>query len=160
MEQRKRMLGTLACLVVSMTGTAALLGWIDPSRSALAVPLTAGEVSDGVLDGVDFRPEQWTGVDVILCRRSGATWNDPTDDLPASHLYVDEAGRISRDELWSLQAPASRHFKSIVIVVCLGRLESTLNAAHQATLVSLFGEMDAAIQTAGADPLPIRYLSF
>lgn len=156
------MLGTLACLVVSMTGTAALLGWIDPSGSALAVPLTAGEMAGarGVLDGIDFRPEQWTGVDVILCRRSGATWNDPTDDLPLSHLYVDEAGRLYHHELWSLQSPASKHSKSIVIVVCLGRHESSMNGVQQGSLSSVFAEMDGAIQSLGADPLPIRYLSF
>lgn len=143
MEQQKRMVGTLACLVVSMTGTAALLGWIDPSKSTMAVTLSATDTTFGYVNpvkDVDFRRERWDEVDVVLLEQSDGKGNDGA----IAHLYVDEVGDVDYDPLWLEQLSIDGHPRAIRIAVQLHPSDSVMNQQQQSTVSAILAAINSS----------------
>ncbi|MHC4698901.1 MAG: hypothetical protein ACYTFA_19400, partial [Planctomycetota bacterium] len=67
MDQRTRMWKTLGCLAAAMSGTAALLGWMNPSPSPGTLILSPNEIARlaqwAVTDGVVVRNHRWVDVE-------------------------------------------------------------------------------------------------
>ncbi len=119
MERPARLRNTMVCLVVAMTTTSALLGWIDPSTSLpspppspeaflpLAVQAVEAAESFGVLD--------WSGIEVVAGSREPADHTVTSRSLLAAtrptgvlelneeavcHFRVDLDGRPSASHHW------------------------------------------------------------
>lgn len=111
MDQHTRMLKTLVCLAVAMTGTAAFLHWLDPSSTLRAPTLAAHDVAvlvrSLVTDAVDIKPDQWKDVEVVAGPIGGNAGTPLTasPDSAGCHFYIDQAGRPSRARGWSRQMP-------------------------------------------------------
>ena len=119
MDQQARMWKSLACLVVAMTGTAALLDWIDPSglpltASPLSKPRIAGLAQAAVTDGVVIRPNRWQEIEIAPGPAGLGSGEQPAAFLLAVHapkanyhFLVREDGRPWRDVAWSFQRSAT-----------------------------------------------------
>jgi len=102
---------TLGCLVVAMTGTSALLGWMDPSPENSAQVVTDFEIVSLARESVesgfsaDIDVGQWHEVEIApVVRRPIA------DSLLAArrspldyHFYVDRSGRPLKTVHWRRQ---------------------------------------------------------
>ena len=105
------MLKTLGCLAGAMTGTAALLHWLDPSSSLQMPTLAAHDVAllarSLVTDAVEIKVDQWREVEVVAGPFSGSAGTPLTasPDSSGCHFYIDQAGRPSRARGWSRQTP-------------------------------------------------------
>ncbi len=111
MEQRTRMFKTLACLVFAMTGTGALLGWMNPSHERITPSLRLDDVvwaaQSAVHNGVTMIPDRWQQVTVSMGEGFGAPANGrpltATGVPEDAHFYVDSAGRPVPTRNWRRQ---------------------------------------------------------
>ena len=104
------MLRTLGVLIVSMTGTATLLGWIDPapgiSGSAVSIDELVSAAHAAVTEGTTPIPGRWAGVQLLAyAAPSGSdrllAAHAAADDV---HFTVDAGGRCEGSMLWRGQA--------------------------------------------------------
>jgi hypothetical protein len=112
MDQPARMWKTLACLVAAMTGTAAFLGWLDPSQPPVSNTLPYGELirlaRSAVADGVEIHGGQWREVEIGADSvAAGRPLLSATVDGGEWHFFVGPDGRPVRGDRWRDQrAPA------------------------------------------------------
>jgi hypothetical protein len=159
MNQRRRMFGTLACLAVSMTGTAFLLGWIDPTRPVLAVPLTSEDdgarAVDHLLRSTDFRAEAWSDVEVMVLRVDAAGRLDPAIQFFGAHLYVDSLGRVAYHEWWLNQIAPPDRPGTVRIVAVLGEGEHSMTRRQRQVVDALAHALAGRIRDGrGVHPRP------
>jgi len=113
MDQQTRMFKTLGCLVGAMTGTAAWLGWIDPSEplppEAPSFDVILRDAQSLVADDVALHKNRWHAVEILAGPdTSGSpTFLAATADRSVCHFFIDDAGRASRTTRW-LRQEASR----------------------------------------------------
>ncbi len=102
MDRHGRMVRTIVCLVVAMSGTSALLGWMDPSPAVSLRPLTIETALHEARSVVAASPwivgEPWERIEVLA--------GEPTEAIPAflaatalrdhHHFRVELDGRLSR----------------------------------------------------------------
>lgn len=104
------MLRTLGVLVVSMTGTAVLLGWVDPapenSESAVSIDELVSAAHAAVTDDTTPITGRWAGVELLSYEAPAGP-----DRLLAAraradevHFTVDQYGRCEASALWRGQA--------------------------------------------------------
>lgn len=112
MTQRIRMLRTLTCLVVAMSGTAALLGWIDPSDPASLDAAAADEIVQltraVVEEDVAVVQGRWRSVEVRWepgPAPSGAMLA-ASDYAEPCHFFLAPDGRPTRGLYWQHQTAA------------------------------------------------------
>jgi hypothetical protein len=109
MDQQTRMFKTLGCLVGAMTGTAALLGWIDPSEPLPPEPPSFDAIlrdaQSLVADDVALHKDRWHAVKILAgaAMRDSPTFLTATADRSACHFLIDDAGRTSRTAQWLRQ---------------------------------------------------------
>lgn len=109
MDTRTRMFRTLGCLVVAMTGSAAWLGWIDPSvphvAEAPAFDVVLRYARSLVTDNVVIRNNRWHSVEIVAgpARAVRPAFLAATSSAAEHHFRVDLNGRASRTTRWSRQ---------------------------------------------------------
>ena len=123
MDQHARMLKTLGCLAVAMTGTSGLLGWIDPSPPLPADALSSNEVVSlaraVAADGLTLREGRWDKIEIVSDPVSGvsAPFLTATTRRSTCHFVIDLEGRPSRTAKWTRQEAAARDPRAISIRV-------------------------------------------
>jgi len=151
MDHSTRMLRTLGVLVVSMTGTAALLSWIDPSPAATGPTVSIEELVDAARTAVTERTRpirgRWAGVQLQAQPAStGAerllTAQAAIEDV---HFTVDENGRCISSELWHRQGFAPDGQPDIRV-----RIVQTANGEPMSTVQwigvrALMGALDSVL---------------
>ena len=123
MDQHARMLKTLVCLAVAMTGTSGLLGWIDPSPPLPADALSSDEVirlaRAVATDGLTLREGRWDKIEIVPGPVSGvsAPFLTATASRTRAHFVIDLEGRPSRTAKWTRQEAAAKDPRAISIQV-------------------------------------------
>ena len=114
------MFRTLLSLVVAMTATSALLGFIDPSKPVDVEPPSFASVlpvaRELVAGNVDLRRDHWRGVEV-LAGPTASKFLTATAAEPDLHFVIDVDGRLHRTAEWSRQDPRSLRPRPIRIQV-------------------------------------------
>lgn len=109
MAQRIRMFKTLACLATAMTGTAALLGWMNQSQAfrteGMSQEQLLQQAQSAVRDDVPIRRGVWTDVTVVTepMALSSGTLLAATGESGDWHFRIDPDGRSWRGASWSDQ---------------------------------------------------------
>ena len=156
---------TLGCLAGSMTGTAALLGWIDPSPSIPTPVLSQEELlavaRSLVFDDVTIRPMQWRSVEVVEApsMRSPGVALAADADRSECHFYIDDHGRPSRAGRWGDQLAPSDAPHTIRIEVSHSDGRPFPSSAQVNSLQALFDSIEGAINLAGGITPRLRFLS-
>ncbi len=123
MNQRARMVKTLLCLALSMTGAAALLGWLDPSTtpSPDALPFATIEsvAREAVANAINLEPDRWRDVRVASSPAGGQLGNllAARADWESSHFFVRFDGHITCGSLWRNQRDRLESPGTIVVEV-------------------------------------------
>lgn len=162
MSHPKRMWGTLGCLALAMTGTAALLGWIDPTNRFWNNPASAKEVvqlaQSAVWDEVDVDAARWRSVEIVptVAAGRGGALTAQSAASPEYHFLIDETGRTERCEAWWTQAtPLDAPSTVRVRVVQLGG--STLPPLQALAIESVLAAINRVVLP-GDQRLPVRVL--
>ena len=104
MDQRTRMITVLSCLVLSMTSTAALLAWMDPSVLPPTPPIPSDDLLNlarsTVTESIEIDPQRWRGIRVFGGPPAGMLAG--TTDREC-HFLVETDGRIGRERSWIWQ---------------------------------------------------------
>lgn len=143
-----------------MTGTAALLGWIDPTNGLLSGSPAADEImvqaKEAVSANVQVDPRRWTRIEIISqpavdSRALTAT----TSSVPDSHFMVDSAGRIARGDAWveqlhAVSAPG-------VVRVILEQADASVGVAPAQALAldEIIANLHIAV-AAGGRKMPVK----
>lgn len=122
MDQRARMWKTLASLVVAMTGTSALLGWMDPSPGISAAAPPPGELLDlartTVAADINIARGFWTIVVIEAVPDAPGAMLAATDGRDVRHHFrIDTDGRPVRLQPWYEQRAADGWPQTIRIAV-------------------------------------------
>lgn len=154
----------LACLVISMTGTSVLLGWIDPSWSDRGTP-TADEIRElavrAVADDIDVRSPQWRVVEIVQVAEPApggiglaAVSGGDVDDW---HFRIDSSGRPIRLRRWSTQQSSPVSPSAIRIRLEPRYAGAAVDAQQRRSIEALVEAIRSAL---GANSkLPVRMLS-
>ena len=160
MDQSARVWKTLACLVMAMTGTAAFLGWLDPTPALPPDALPYDEITrlarSAVTDEVMIRPERWhdveIGADTVL---SGGRLLSATAGARDRHFYVGHDGSPTRAGEWAKQESLAVSPHTIRIQVERMREDEPMSPAQWACVRVLVSELSEAIASDGQS-LPVR----
>ncbi len=123
MNQRPRMVNTLVCLVVSMTGAAGLLGYLDPSVSPSPDSLTFDTIESVAWEIVsnthNLDPQRWQAVNVASVLEPGdrGALLAARSNQESSHFFVHLDGHISYSTLWRDQHELAASPGTIVVEV-------------------------------------------
>lgn len=161
MAQQLRMIRTLACLGIAMTGTALLLGWLNPARGLSAVAVTPDEAWSlawsAVADEVAAPGGAWTAVDVVSDAATSAAMLAASADSGAWHFEVTREGRPCRGRLWDDQHYLDR-FPGVVRIRLPRRWsESEPPTSQVIGLRALLGVLNDALAPSGSS-LPVRMI--
>ncbi len=160
MAQQLRMIRTLGCLGGAMTGTALLLGWLNPAQGVPAA-LTPDEAWSlawsAVADEVAAPGGPWTAVDVVSDAASSAALLVAAADDGQWHFEVTREGRPCRGRLWGDQHYLDR-FPGIVRIRLPQRWsESEPPTSQVIGLRALLGVLNDALAPSGSS-LPVRMI--
>ncbi len=156
MDQSTRMLRTLGVLVLSMTGTASLLGWADPGAtlpSAVIPPADLIQMAQGAAagdaatGGVGVRADHWNTIELVAGRSNAggdrlllaATGSQP------AHFTLDDFGRCSRSDLWLLQRDSSAGTGAIRVEIAQNTPEEPMSAAQWTSVRALVGALQSVV---------------
>ena len=155
------MFKTLLALVVSMTGTTALLGWIDPSAGIAEQASTIDDVipaaREVVASGLDARHASWTAIEIAVTPSVGdpGVWLAASSGPRDHHFSIDHAGRIMSTEAWRTQARAADKGTSLVVHLLAVEPGAGPTEAQIAATRALVGVLDDMVPRSGA-PLPVN----
>lgn len=155
------MFKTLIALVVSMTATTALLGWIDPSIETVSSAPTAEEVlpvaRDLVTTGLGSHRAAWAGIELVATQASPESpiWLAAGSDPRDHHFSVDSVGRLTGTRVWRDQGTVEGKSGAVIVFMPLsspelGPTEAQISATR--ALVRALDEFAASPET----PLFIR----
>jgi len=154
---------TLVGLVVSMTSTAALLGWIDPngSRTRTEIPPEnmKAQVRAAVLGGMSIRPELWNGVEVVAALADSKNERfltaNPADS--GSHFQLDADGNVTRLPRWSQQRSAMGADRgTIQIRIIMPEGQEQVSDRQRLALNALMDELKTPCRRLAEAPRPHR----
>lgn len=133
---------------VAMTGTAAVLAWMDPSIPSLEAELSPVELARWadtvVAEEVELIGGLWREIEVVAedaPAARGMLAAGSTD--PAAHFHVDSLGRLTRTAVWEEQTPAVGDNYSIRILVSLPRETRRLSARQWSGVQALLRSLDS-----------------
>lgn len=162
MDHSTRMLRTLGILVVSMTGTATLLGWIDPvstfSSTPVPVDVLISEARSAVLGDIHQTLASWnrielqaapapTGADRVLTARS---------DESVVHFTVDLDGWCTSSELWRRQAVAPNGSTEIRIRLLQLGANQPVSPIQWTSVRALVSELTTVLGAEGRVPVSLE----
>ncbi len=151
MDHSTRMLRTLGVLVLSMTGTATLLGWVDPganpSQAANQHAVLIQMAQDAVARDVDVRAARWDTVELVAVPpvASGSRLLLAERDSDPAHFVLDEFGRCMRSDLWSLQRGTARRPGAIRVKIVQRTANEPMSAAQWTGVRALVGALEAVV---------------
>jgi len=160
MNQRPRMVNTLVCLVVSMTGVAGLLGYLDPSVSPSPDSLPFDTIEsvawEVVSDADNLDPQRWQAVTVASYLEGDGreTLLAARSNQESSHFFVHTDGHISSGPLWRDQRELAALPGTIVVEVAQERLGEVMSDAQWVGVRSLVQSLNETLAPAGVE-LPI-----
>ncbi len=117
------MFKTMTCLVVAMTCTSALLGWIDPVSTT---PTRSASLEDlptmaraAVHEATAIRNHQWRAVEVLPgpAVTTGSALLAARSEPTTYHFYVDQYGRPSCTTAWVSQRATLKSPTNVAIQV-------------------------------------------
>ncbi len=163
MDQQTRMFKTLGCLVGAMTGTAALLGWIDPSEplppEAPPFDVILRDAQSLVSDDVALHKDRWHAVKILAgpVTSDSPTFLAATADRSKCHFLIDDRGRTSRTARWLRQEASLSDPGTVRIQVARGG-EKTRQAMTRTQWRCLQALIAAVRNVAAAESaaLPVR----
>ncbi len=150
----------LVCLVGAMTGTSALLGWIDPSPAirAEAPPLETvlRQARSLVTADVVIREAQWRKIEILAGPASAgsAAYLTATAYHSTYHFHVDLEGRPTRASGWSYQHSFDEQPRAVRVQVACWKPHQPMSRAQWQSVRALIAELREAIATQGMD-LPV-----
>lgn len=161
MDHRTRMWKTLGCLAAAMSGTAALLGWMNPTRPHSAVILGPDKIvrlaQKAVSDGGVIRGDRWVDVEVapapariaqermLAATGASSTW----------HFLVDRYGRPASSRDWRAQKPAPDAPGAVRVLVVRPDGEQAMSAAQWLCVRTLAAALNDPARS-DETSLPIR----
>lgn len=146
-----------------MSATAALLGWIDPSRSTFATPITFGELQAvacaAVADLAAPAYEGWNKVEVSVAAAASDHLLSATrgGEGESEHFLIDETGRISRSDLWARQVASVGRPQAICIQ--LQAPSSQLSQEQRWALDAIVHAINAAGASDRRAQVPVYFVS-
>jgi len=153
MTHHARLVKTLGSLVIAMTTTSALLGWIDPSPSAPeSVPSYESMLAParGVVgDDVSIRLDQWASVGVVPGPASTPNRLVATANRVASHFVVDLDGRFTRTPHWERQQHLPDAPSSVTIEVECAAEGRPMTRAQWYAVRALFAAVTSLVAPEG-----------
>jgi hypothetical protein len=164
MDRRARMWKTLGCLVVAMTGTSAMLGWMDPTSDGAAVVVTEFEITALVRESVDSgfsadtEPAVWREVEISPGRSmptAGSLLAARRGPLNY-HFYVDRFGRPMKTVHWRRQQAVAGRRGVIRIQVEPTAQDATISAAQRYCVRQLIETLSVSLTSEEA-PLAVRW---
>ena len=145
------MFKTLACLVGAMMGTSALLGWIDPSPTAPAAPISTEEViqltSSLVTDGLTLRADQWQDIEIA----AGPPGDPPGQFLAASaesaeyHFHIGLDGVPHRAAQWTRQEGCDGQWHTVRVQVARRGIGQPMSRGQWLSVRALVSSLGQAI---------------
>jgi hypothetical protein len=155
------MFKTLACLAGAMMGTSALLGWIDPSPTAPAAPISAEEViqltRSLVTDGLTLRADQWQDIEIVADPPGGL----PGQFLAASaesaeyHFHIGLDGVPRRAAQWTRQEGCDGQWRTVRVQVARRGVGQPMSRGQWLSVRALVSSLGQAVATNEA-PLPVH----
>ena len=109
MHTRARTLRMLGCLAAAMTGTSALLGWMDPASTAAYERPLADILADARVAVSSQSPPgagAWQSIQVLAGPVASATLLAAAQNNAHSHFQIGLDGRISPTNAWFRQVDA------------------------------------------------------
>jgi len=155
------MLRTLGTLVVSMTGTAALLNWVAPSASAPKADMPAevaiAQARTAVATESAAGLALWSRIEL-----EGATSDTPgaraltaTADEPGVHFTIDASGRCYSSDSWRTQAFTAGSSAEIHIRLLQGSIGEPMSQSQWTAVRAIVSELDARLGAEAGDGLPV-----
>lgn len=126
MEEPTRVWKTFACLVVSMTCTATVLGWLDTSPNVTNGPLRVELIrtlAESVVQAdVEVAPERWQDIRIVQApaRAISSAQLTAKAATPDAHFLITPDGRPARTHYWGRQLDVAKRPHTITIHVALG----------------------------------------
>lgn len=120
MNQKKRMARTLGCLMLAMSATAVLLGYMNPQRNAASpeqMELILQAAVDVVTEDAALATRQWQSIEVqaVAETRSGGAMLAATRNDGGWHFHVGADGIPVRGQSWWRQDASSSGPRTITI---------------------------------------------
>lgn len=149
MDHSTRMLRTLGVLVLSMTGTATLLGWVDPgatpSQAAIQPTVLIQMAQDAVTRDVDVRVGRWDTIELVAVPpvTDGRRLLLAERDTESAHFSLDEFGRCMRSDLWSHQRSSAGRSGAIRVKIVQRTDKEPMSAAQWMGVRALVGALEA-----------------
>ncbi len=159
MDHSTRMLRTLGVLAVSMTGTATLLGWIDPSTgssdSVISIDELVSAAHTAVTKDTTPIPGRWAGVELLSYAVAPGSDRFLTAHAAAHdvHFTVDECGRCESSALWRGQALGPDGHPDIQIRIAQLGDGEPMSTTQWAAVRALVGALTSVL--GGSDDLAV-----
>ncbi len=153
-DQRTRMFRVLACLVCSMTGGAAFLGWLEPDIDLVQDDLSERECRSRAQLAVANCSEPvptWKSATIIPV-------SDPNSSLSLAatrqssgvHFLITSSGEVIADPTWK-QQKSLQETGTIRIGMCTSGKDGNLRRSQYYGLKSLLAELDRVMSNRSAD---------
>lgn len=155
------MLKTFACLVASMTCTATLLGWLDPSEPLPDDTHTYQDIIRlarvAVADGVVIRSDRWLDVEIAADNSSStvSTLLAARTDSRRRHFLIDSEGKVTRSSRWEDQRgqPPAPHAVRIELAAIDGN--GSVSHAQRLSIRALLLAINESLSSDGS-VLPVH----
>lgn len=163
MNQKKRMAGTLSCLMVAMSATAVLLGYMNPARDQ-ATPEQVERIllaaANAVADDVTLRPQRWQDIEVLAVpeKNGGGALLAATRDDGAWHFHIGADGIPVRGRSWGRQESASSAPRSILIHLTKPYASEDFLPLQVIGVRALVSSIYDSLRQS-ADSLPVRFVA-
>lgn len=159
MNQGTRLFKTLGCLVAAMTGTSALLGWIDPSppipASMPSFEVVLLEARSLVSEDFGDSNFEWGDVEIIAgpVTRGGTSFLAATSDHADYHYRIDLDGHPYRARNWPGRAVAGVSPRAARIQVARRGPREPMSRAQWIGVQALVAALH---EVTGRSSLPVR----
>ena len=157
-----RMFKTLACLIVAMIATSALLGWIDPSlprqANAHSLEMTSRLSHALVTDGLVTHRQEWSRIEISAgpVGETSALFLTARPERQDYHFLVDLDGRPSRTPHWVRQEdPGGLRSQTVRIQVAREKNGRPMSRSQWHCVRALVSALREAVEAEG-DSLPVR----
>jgi len=159
MDHSTRMLRTLGTLVVSMTGTATLLGWIDPASppagDAIPTETVLAQARSAVSAPARGVPASWSGIELksAPARVHGERALTASAGARDAHFTIDLAGRCFSSDIWRNQAFVGNGSTEIRIRVMQQAVGEPMSKPQWTAVRALVSQLDVLLATEPALPV-------
>lgn len=161
MKQTPRTLRTLIALVLAMSATSLLLGYMNPVRVAPSEEQRRRiqqAATAAVEDNVSLVPDRWQGIEVRAAPepRRGAAMLAAVQNDEAWHFLIGLDGIPVRNPSWTLQRWSMTAPRRILIQLTRPHDSGDFLPQQVIGIRSLVGSIHRFLRPAG-DALPVRY---